>query len=123
LLGDDAAENLVALCSKCHQKVHLRLECNVHSDESLRLEPDSCEVLQQWRGTQRYRPTQRADEDALTEAILILAIEYGRYPRITVELRKARWPVVGKDRVQRMWRREGLKLPQNQRPRGRSWLR
>jgi putative transposase len=53
------------------------------------------------RGTQRYRPTQRADEDALTEAILTLASEYGRYRyrRITVELRKAGWPVVGKDRV------------------------
>jgi putative transposase len=29
---------------------------------------------------------------------------------------------VGKDRVQRIWRREGLKVPQKQRPRGRLWL-
>ena len=56
---------------------------------------------------------------ALTEAIIALASEYGRYGyrRITVELRKAGWQV-GKDRVQRIWRREGLKVPQKQRPRG-----
>ena len=30
--------------------------------------------------------------------------------------------LVGKDRVQRIWRREGLKVPQKQRPRGRLWL-
>jgi putative transposase len=29
---------------------------------------------------------------------------------------------VGKDRVQRIWRREGLKVPQKQRSRGRLWL-
>ena len=29
---------------------------------------------------------------------------------------------VGKDRVQRIWRREGLKVPQKQRPRSRLWL-
>jgi transposase InsO family protein len=36
-------------------------------------------------------------------------------------LQRAGWPV-GKDRVQRIWRREGLKVPQKQRPRGRLWL-
>ena len=36
-------------------------------------------------------------------------------------LQSAGWPV-GKDRVQRIWRREGLKVPQKQRPRGRLWL-
>ena len=29
---------------------------------------------------------------------------------------------MGKDRVQRIWRREGLKVPQKQWPRGRLWL-
>src|SRR6202165_431370 len=64
----------------------------------------------------------RMDEDAVTEAIS-LAREYGRYGyrRITVELVKAGWQV-GKDRVQRIWRREGLKVPQKKRPRGRLWL-
>jgi transposase InsO family protein len=63
------------------------------------------------------------DEDALTGDIIALASEYGRYGyrRITVELNKAGWQV-GKDRVQRIWRREGLKVPQKQRARGRLWL-
>jgi putative transposase len=65
----------------------------------------------------------RSDEDALTRAILELASAYGRYGyrRITIKLREAGWQV-GKDRVQRIWRREGLKVPQKQRPRGRLWL-
>jgi len=36
-------------------------------------------------------------------------------------LRSGGWQV-GKDRVQRIWRREGLKVPKKQRPRGRLWL-
>lgn len=56
-----------------------------------------------------------------------LAVKYGRYGyrRITVLLRDAGW-VVGKDRVRRIWRHEGLKVPQKQRARGavvaRGWL-
>ena len=69
----------------------------------------ACRVLQQWRGTQRYLPMHRTDEDVLTQAMIALAIEYGRYGyrRITMELRKAGWQV-GKDRVQRIWRRGGV---------------
>jgi transposase InsO family protein len=76
-------------------------------------------LVSQPRGAQRYRPTQRADEDALTQAILALAGQYGRYGyrRITALLQRAGWPV-GKDRVERIWRREGLKMPQKQKPRG-----
>jgi putative transposase len=82
-----------------------------------------CRLLFQWRGTQRYRSTVRNDEDALTRAIIALASEYGRYGyrRITVLLREAGWNV-GKDRVERIWRREGLKVPHRQRPRGGLWL-
>ncbi len=83
----------------------------------------ACRVLQQWRGTQRYWPIYRSDEDALTRAIIGLAGEYGRYGyrRITALLQARGWPV-GKDRVQRIWRREGLKVPQKQKPRARLWL-
>ena len=65
----------------------------------------------------------RADEDALTQAIIGLASEYGRYGyrRITWLLRDA-GGAVGTDRVQRIWRREGLKVPSKQRPRSRLWL-
>ena len=36
-------------------------------------------VVRQWRGTQRYVPLRRTDEDQLTQAILALAGKYGRY--------------------------------------------
>ena len=38
-----------------------------------------CRVLGQHRSTQRKIPRGRADEDALTKAIIALASEYGRY--------------------------------------------
>ena len=65
----------------------------------------------------------RTDEDALTREVVALASEYGRYGyrRITALLR-GRGSHLGEDRVQRIWRREGLKVPQKQRPRGRLWL-
>jgi len=86
-------------------------------------ERKACQLVGQPRGTQRYLPTHAADEDALTQAIVALAAEYGRYGyrRITALLQEAGWRV-GKDRVQRIWRREGLKVPQKQKPRGRLWL-
>ena len=102
-----------------------RRRCAVeHAHQQYELsERHACRLLGQWRGTQRYIPTQRNDEDGLTRAILHLASQYGRYGyrRITVLLGKAGWHV-GKDRVQRIWRREGLKVPQKQQPRGRLWL-
>ena len=59
----------------------------------------------------------------LTRAIISLASQYGRYGyrRITSLLVDAGWQV-GCDRVQRIWRREGLKVPKKQKPRGRLWL-
>jgi putative transposase len=80
-------------------------------------------VVQQPRGTQRYRPERREDEERLTEAIVALASQYGRYGyrRITALLQRDGWQV-GKDRVERIWRREGLKVPKRQKPRGRLWL-
>jgi len=86
-------------------------------------ERKACHLLGQPRGTQRYLPTQAADEDALTQAIVALAAKYGRYGyrRVTTLLQEAGWQV-GKDRVQRIWRREGLKVPQKQKPRSRLWL-
>ncbi|MFZ0278055.1 MAG: IS3 family transposase [Candidatus Sulfotelmatobacter sp.] len=95
---------------------HVRAEYEVS-------ERRACRVVRQWRGTQRYLPLRRTDEDQLTQAILALAAKYGRYGyrRITALLQSAGWPV-GRDRVQRIWRREGLKVPQKQRARGRLWL-
>jgi transposase InsO family protein len=52
-----------------------------------------------------------------------LAAEYGRYGyrRTTAMLRTQGWRVNAK-RVQRIWRREGLKVPKRQPKRGRLWL-
>ena len=83
----------------------------------------ACRVAGQPRSVQRYAPIQRSDEDALTRDIVSLAGQYGRYGyrRITALLTEQGW-FVGKDRVQRIWRREGLKVPKKQKPRGRLWL-
>jgi putative transposase len=63
------------------------------------------------------------DEEALTKAIVDLASEYGRYGyrRITALLHQQGWHVNHK-RVERIWRHEGLKVPQKQPKRGRLWL-
>ena len=55
--------------------------------------------------------------------IIELARRYGRYGyrRITALLRQAGW-VVNAKRVERIWRREGLKVPAKQPKRGRLWL-
>ena len=65
----------------------------------------------------------RADEAALTQAIIDLARQYGRYGyrRITALLNEAEWQVNPK-RVERIWRQEGLKVPAKQPKRGRLWL-
>jgi len=72
---------------------------------------------------QRYATSSRDDEDALTAEIIHLASQYGRYGyrRITGLLRLDGWHVNHK-RVERIWRREGLKVPKKQPKRGRLWL-
>ena len=83
----------------------------------------ACRVLGQHRSTQRKVPQGRADEEALTADIVALASQYGRYGyrRITALLREAGWAVNAK-RVERIWRREGLKVPQKQPKKARLWL-
>ena len=83
----------------------------------------ACRVLGQPRATQRKAPRTADDEAALTADIIALARQYGRYGyrRITALLRGAGW-LVNKKRVERIWRREGLKVPQRQPKRGRLWL-
>ena len=65
----------------------------------------------------------RADEAALTAAIVRLATLYGRYGyrRIRRLLLDEGWRVSVK-RIYRIWRREGLKVPKKQPKRGRLWL-
>jgi putative transposase len=85
----------------------------------------ACQVLDQARTTQRRQLAPASDEEQLTKAILELATKYGRYGyrRITALLNSypMEWGVNHK-RVERIWRREGLKVPQKQPKRGRLWL-
>lgn len=86
-------------------------------------ERQACRVVGQHRSTQRKLPQRRPDEEALTRSIIALASEYGRYGyrRIWALLRRQGWNI-GVGRVERIWRREGLKVPQKQPKRGRLWL-
>jgi transposase InsO family protein len=63
------------------------------------------------------------DEGRLTDRIVDLACQYGRYGyrRITALLQEEGWRVNHK-RVERIWSREGLKVPKRQPKRGRLWL-
>ena len=83
----------------------------------------ACRAAGQHRSTQRKRPQGRADGAALTEAVIELATQYGRYGyrRIWALLRAGGWKI-GVGRVERIWKREGLKVPKKQPKRGRLWL-
>lgn len=83
----------------------------------------ACRVLDQPRSTQRRVRQASADEPPLVRRIVQLAGDYGRYGyrRVTALLRAEGWPVNHK-RVERLWRREGLKVPQKQPKRRRLWL-
>ena len=82
----------------------------------------ACRVLGQHRSTQRKPPRARRREAAPTADVVALATRYGRYGyrRITALLREAGW-AVNRKRVERIWRREGLKVPAKQPKKGRLW--
>ena len=82
-----------------------------------------CSTVGQHRSTQRKVPIGLPDEERLTEDIIELAKEFGRYGyrMITGMLNNSGWHVNHK-RVERIWRREGLKVPQKQSKKGRLWL-
>ena len=83
----------------------------------------TCQVLGQHRSTQRHPPKDDADEQRLTADIVALAKDYGRYGyrRIHALLGNAGWQV-SLSVVERIWRREGLKVPKRQPKRRRLWL-
>ena len=83
----------------------------------------ACAALGQHRSTQRKIPQGRDDEERLTADVVELARQYGRYGyrKIAELLRRAGW-LVNDKRVERIWRREGLKVPARQPKRSRLWL-
>ena len=76
-------------------------------------------MLGQPRTTQRRARKVASDEGALRGDIVRLASRFGRYGyrRVTDMLRIEGWGVNHK-RVERIWRQEGLKVPQRQPKRG-----
>ena len=81
-------------------------------------------MLGQHRSTQRRIPHGREDEEKLIGDIVELVRRYGRYGyrKIAALLRSTAGWVVNDKRVERIWRREGLKVPARQPKRGRLWL-
>jgi putative transposase len=83
-------------------------------------ERKACKVLEQPRSTQRYDAKPRDDEPALVKRILETARRRPRwgYRRLAWQLREEAWQI-SDTRVYRLWRREGLKVPQKKRKRRR----
>jgi putative transposase len=83
-----------------------------------------CRVLGQHRSTQRRVPTGPDDEERLTADIVELARRHGRlgYRKIAEMLRSTAGWIVNDKRVERIWRREGLKVPAKQSKQGRIWF-
>jgi transposase InsO family protein len=73
--------------------------------------------------TQRYASRVAGEEEKLVARIIELATQYGRYGyrRITALLKQEEWQVNHK-KIERIWRKEGLKVPQKQPKRKRLWL-
>ena len=84
----------------------------------------ACRVLEQARATQRRCLSPPCDEKQLTDDIISLATRYGRYGyrRITALLNNEYGWMVNHKRVERIWRKEGLKVPRKQPKRSRLWL-
>lgn len=83
----------------------------------------ACVVLGLNRTVQRYNLRKKCDENELRKDIVRLAEKYGRYGyrRITAMLKVEGWKINHK-RVERIWREEGLRVPQKQKKRGRLYF-
>lgn len=80
----------------------------------------ACRILEQPRATQRYASKPREDERRLVARMLELVRRHPRfgYRRITALLHREGWQV-NRKRLYRLWRREGLKVPQKPRKKRR----
>ena len=83
-------------------------------------ERHACQLVEQPRSTERYVARERKGERGLRERLQELARRHPRYGyrRITALLGEQGLRV-NRKRVQRLWRAEGLKVPQKQRKRRR----
>jgi putative transposase len=80
----------------------------------------ACRVLGQPRSTQRYAKLKGKKDRILKERMVVLSQENPRYGyrRVWALLRREGW-LVNKKRIYRLWREEGLKVPDKQRKRRR----
>ena len=78
----------------------------------------------QARATQRRNLSPPSDEKQLIDDIIVLATRYGRYGyrRITALLNNEHGWRVNHKRVERIWRKEGLKVLKKQPKRSRLWF-
>lgn len=87
-------------------------------------ERKACALVGLSRTAWRYYPQERDDEKPLRAEIIRLACMYGRYGyrMIAGLMRNRGWQSATPDRVRRICREEGLKVPDQQKPRGRLWF-
>jgi len=88
--------------------------------DRLRLsERRACQITGQHRSTQRHQPRRGGDrDDALRERLRRLSAEHPRwgYRLAWGRVREEGW-VVNRKKIQRLWREEGLRVPQRRRKR------
>lgn len=86
-------------------------------------EREACRALEANRGSYRRPKKVAGDEAELTGDIIRLATQYGRYgyKKVTALLKVEGWSVNHK-RVERIWRQEGLRVPERHKKRGRLYL-
>ena len=77
-------------------------------------------VVGQHRSTERYEPKRPDDDQTLRAALRRFSVDHPRwgYRRAHHQLRQDGW-AVNRKRVQRLWREEGLRVPQRKRKRRR----
>jgi putative transposase len=80
----------------------------------------ACRVVGQYRSTERYQPVRAADDAALRAELRRISVDRPRwgYRRAHALLVAEGWEV-NRKRVQRIWREEGLRVPQKHRKRRR----
>ena len=80
----------------------------------------ACRVVGQHRSTERYQPTRAEDDSALRARLRRISVDRPRwgYRRAHALLVEDGWEI-NRKRVQRVWREEGLRVPQRKRKRRR----
>ena len=110
---------LKKLLSPVKQRAATRYAMEAHGVGERR----ACRVLRVNRTTHRYEPVRLPDEDEVRADIIDKACNYGRVGyRMVCHMMRNEGRKINHKRVERIWREEGLKLPQKQEKKRRLWL-